>query len=458
MLTFKKRSLMPASAAALFAWHARPGAFMRLNPPWQPVRLAQFEGIHSGDRAIIKMPVGPFEITWVAEHEDYIEGRQFQDVQRKGPFKYWVHTHRMEPHPQQAGASFLVDDITFALPFSWASHRLAGGRATAQLDALFAYRHRITRQDLLLHARYPDRPLRVAVTGASGLIGQNLTALLTTGGHTVLRMVRQKSAVGPGAAYWNPETGEVDTAALEGVDAVVHLAGEQVFALRWSAAKKRRIRESRVRGTQVLAEALAGMAQPPKVLVSASGIGYYGDGGDAVRTEVAPQGAGFLAEVTGAWEAATHPASAAGIRVVHARIGVVLTPLGGALRQMLPAFKLGLGGQAGRGERYFPWIMLDDTLAALYHILHTPTLDGPVNLVAPEPVPFRVYAQTLGRVLRRPVGLKVPEGFIRAVMGEAGEEFAMRSIRAVPQKLLASGFVFQYPDLEDGLRHQLGKR
>ena len=462
MPRFTRRVSVPVPAETLFAWHNHRGAFERLAPPWQPVRLERFEGIRDGQRAVIKLGPKPAALTWIAEHHDFVAGRQFRDVQIKGPFARWHHTHRVIPDGPEA--SVLEDDVDYRLPLAPLAQWIGGRQAERQFERMFAYRHRVTHEDLLRHHAAGLAPLKIAITGSTGLLGEALVAFLTTGGHRVLRLVRSRTAVAhyadredEDAAYWNPERGEIDAAALEGVDAVLHLAGESVFSLRWSEAKKRRILESRTRGTRLLSETLSALDRPPPTFISASASGYYGDRGSEVVTEADGAGEGFLADVCRAWEAATEPATAAGIRTVALRIGVVLTPAGGALGFALPAFLAGLGGTVGDGTSYFPWVALDDVLYAALHILATPSLDGPVNLSAPHPVPQRTFVETLGRVVRRPTVWRVPERVVRRVTGEAADEMALKSIRMVPERLLESGLRFAYPEIEPALRHVLGR-
>ena len=460
MPTFTRRSPIDAPAECLFRWHDHRGAFERLAPPWQPVRLERFDGIRPGQRAVIKLGPKPASLTWVAEHRDFVEGRQFRDVQVRGPFARWEHTHRMIPDGE---ASVLEDDVAYRLPFG-ALGRLGGGIAERQLARMFAYRHRVTAEDVRRHHAAGLGSFCIAITGSTGLLGEALVAFLTTGGHRVRRLVRSRPAVAryadradESAVYWNPERGEIDAGALEGVDAVIHLAGESVIAPRWSDAKRRRIYESRVRGTRFLSEALVALDPPPRVLLSASGSGFYGDRGDAHLTESDEPGDGFLAVVCRDWEAATTPAESAGIRTAHLRIGAVLTPAGGALKLALPAFLGGLGGVVGSGATFLPWVALDDVLYAVLHVLTTPSLCGPVNVGAPEAVTQKTLAEALGRVLHRPTLLRLPDAAVRVVAGEAGEEMLLTSTRMVPAKLLNSGFRFAYPDPEPALRHLLGR-
>lgn len=299
--------------------------------------------------------------------------------------------------------------------------------------------------------------MKILVSGASGLIGSALVPVLTASGHDVIRLVRSQPAAGEAAVRWDPEAGTLDAAGLEGLDAVVHLAGENLAEGRWTAEKKRRIRESSVKGTRLLCEALAGLARPPRVLVSASAVGYYGDRGDELLTKESPPGSGFLAAVARDWEAAAEPARRAGIRVVHPRMGPVLTPAGGVLAKMLPPFQAGLGGRVGSGRQYVSWIAVDDLLDAMLHLLATEALRGPVNMVAPRPVTNAEFAATLGRVLGRPAVLAVPAFAARLALGEMADEVLLASARVTPVRLAASGYRFRYPELEGALRHLLGR-
>lgn len=296
--------------------------------------------------------------------------------------------------------------------------------------------------------------MKIGVSGSTGLVGSALVPFLTTSGHQVVRLVRSKP--NPGEVYWSPGEGRLDASGLEGLEAVVHLAGENITG-RWTPAKKARIRESRVQGTQLLAGTLAELPQPPKVLVCASAIGYYGDRGEEVLQEASPPGSNFLAEVCQAWEAASQPAAQKGIRVVSLRIGVVLSPRGGALGQMLLPFKLGVGGKIGSGRQYMSWIAIDDLVGVIHHALTTDSLQGPVNTVAPQAVTNLEFTKTLGRVLGRPTLFPLPAFAARWAFGQMADELLLASARVEPARLKASGYVFRTPDLEGALRHLLGK-
>lgn len=296
--------------------------------------------------------------------------------------------------------------------------------------------------------------MKIAVSGSTGLIGSPLVEALRERGADVVRLVRPPRTAGVGTLLWDPDRGTIDRAGLEGVDAVIHLSGENVFG-RWSAAKKQRIRESRVGTTRLISDTIAGLRQRPAALLAASAIGYYGDQGAAELTERSPAGDDFLAEVAREWEAATASAARAGVRVVNMRFGVVLTPNGGALGKMLPPFRLGVGGPIGGGSQYVSWIERDDLTRAIQHLLDRQDLAGPVNMTAPTPVTNREMATILGKVLHRPAVLPVPSFALKMAFGAEGAELLMSGQRVLPERLTATGFTFRFPTLEPALRHLL---
>jgi hypothetical protein len=299
--------------------------------------------------------------------------------------------------------------------------------------------------------------MKVLVTGSSGLVGSALLSQLESDGHTVTRLVRSRRGTGEAQVLWEPQAGAIDSASLEGLDAVVHLAGESIAAGRWTAARKARILESRTKGTRLLAEALASLRERPKALVSASAVGYYGDRGEEALREESASGSGFLADVCRQWEAAAAPAAQVGIRVVHPRFAMILSTAGGALQRLLLPFRLGLGGKLGSGQQFMSWVALDDVVGAICHALTHDDLQGPVNTVSPTPVRNHEFTRTLGRVLRRPTVFPLPALAARLAFGQMADELLLASQRVEPAKLLASGYQFAFPDLESALRHLLVK-
>jgi uncharacterized protein (TIGR01777 family) len=299
--------------------------------------------------------------------------------------------------------------------------------------------------------------MNILITGSTGMIGTALIEVLKTLDHRVTRLTRGSLQSREPVVQWNPASGTLNAGEIEGFDAVVHLAGESIAARRWTAAQKARIRDSRVKGTTLLSETLAKLAKPPKVLVCASAIGYYGNRGDEVLREDSKIGSGFLAEVCQEWEDAANAARQKGIRVVHLRNGLVLSPKGGALAKLLLPFKMGVGGIVGNGKQYWSWVSLDDTVGAFRHALTNENLHGAVNLVAPRAVTNREFTKTLGKVLSRPTIFPLPAFVARLMLGEMADDLLLSSARIEPARLLAAGYKFKHPELEGALRDLLRK-
>lgn len=458
MPTFEKSSELPVSAEEAFAWHCRPGAFLRLAPPWESIELLSSDGVAEGSRATIRMKIGPFSEKWIAEHHDIVEGRQFQDLQVSGPFSKWDHTHLMEP--ALGDRCILTDRIEYRPPLGFLGQMFGGRLIQKQLERTFQYRHAVTTSDLKFHSAYSEEPaMKVAIGGSTGMVGSSLVSFLTTGGHDVARLSRGGPSSNDGTSniVWDPSKGTIDAAALEGMDAVVHLGGHNIAHGRWTEGMKRLIRDSRVNSATLLSKTLAGLANPPKVFVCASAIGFYGDRGDEIMTEDSEPGLTFLSETCKEWEESTAAARDAGIRVVNLRIGVVLSPQGGALQKMLLPFKMGGGGVVGNGQQWMSWVCLDDLPRIILHAIQTESLSGPVNATAPGVVDNREFTKTLGRVLKRPTIIPMPAFIVKLAFGEMGEELLLGSTRTVPNRLQDSGYEFAYPELEPALRHLLGK-
>jgi uncharacterized protein (TIGR01777 family) len=437
-------SVVPAEPDEVFAWHSRPGAITRLMPPWQPVRVAREAPSVRDGQAILALPGG---LRWVAGHDPsgYDPPRQFADVLLPplGAALRWRHTHLFTPAPD--GGTLVADMVSTPVP-------------ERVLRPMFAYRHRQLAADLAAHTRAREvcpQPLTVALTGASGLIGSALAALLTTGGHQVIRLVRRASRQ-PDEREWRPDA--PDPELLADVDAVVHLAGAPI-GRRFTATAKHEILTSRTGPTQALAVLAARSPGGPRTFVTASAVGFYGaDRGDEILTEDSKRGDGFLADVAAAWEDATAPATAAGIRTVQVRTGIVQTPRGGMLRLLYPLFEAGLGGPLGDGTGWQPWIEIDDLLDIYLRAVTDPALAGPVNAVAPGETRNAEYARTLGQVLRRPALIPVPEAGPRLLLGtEGARELVAASQRVRPVTLVSLGHPFRHQRLDGALRHVLGR-
>ena len=460
MAKFERRLKLSVSAADAFAWHARAGALQRLSPPWERVAVRRTDGsIENGSRTELAVALGPLSLPWIAEHSGYCPPDRFIDEQVRGPFRSWVHTHSFADDAD--GGSVLTDQIDYMLPMGGLGAMFGGAMVRHKLQRMFAWRHVTTAADMRDHQRFADQPRqRVVITGASGLIGTQLSSFLTTGGHTVTKLVRREPAAGSDEVQWQPSEEQVmdepSLRALEGVDVVVHLAGKNVD-VRWTEANKREILASRVDGTRRLTQALASLDKPPRLFICASAIGFYGDSGQDPVTEQASRGGGFLAEVADRWEQAAQPAIDAGIRVVNLRIGVVLSARSGALAELLLPTMCGVAGRIGSGRQPFAWVSIDDVIGAIGHFMFNDDVSGPVNIVAPATDSNASFMSTLGRVVRRPTVIPLPAFVIKLLFGQMGQEALLYGQRAVPERLQASGYKFRFTVLEDLLRHELGR-
>jgi uncharacterized protein len=443
-------SVIDAPIYDVFDWHARPGAFTRLTPPWSPMKLiSEADSLENG-RAELGLPGG---LRWVAEHQPdgYDPPRRFVDaIGADGPASLpaklavrWRHTHDFEEVP--VDKTRVTDHVETPVP-------------AAALKSMFRYRHQQLADDIAAHREAAARgltPLTVAITGASGLVGSQLAAFLSTGGHRVIRLVRHGSTK-PDERQWNPD--DPDPGLLAGVDAVIHLAGASI-AGRFTDAHRTAIRDSRIGPTRRLAELIAQSTDAPKLLVSASAIGYYGyDRGDQTLIEDSERGDGFLADVVADWEEATSTAEQAGTRVVKVRTGIVQSPAGGTLRLLRPLYAAGLGGRLGNGQQWFSWIGIDDLVDIYHRALWDTDLSGPVNAVAADPVRNVEYTRVLAHVLHRPAVLPVPPFGPKVLLGEQGaRELALASQRVLPARLQEADHRFRRRDLEQTLRHLLGR-
>ena len=404
---------------------------------------------------VVKSKVFGVPLRWVAEHTVYEPPNLFADTQLSGPFAVWNHQHRFEPSTEEY--STINDRIDYRLPLGWLGSLLGSGKALRTIESMFAYRHRVTREDLELMSAYDRQPKKIAISGSTGLVGKQLTALLTLLGHSTKSIVRKPTPDENEIAIWSGDSDGQQAQKFEDCDAVVHLAGKPIAEGRWTESVKQEIRDSRVIKTRELCESLAKLERKPKVLVCASAIGIYGDRGDEVISEQSPAGDGFLSETCMEWEEACRPAVEAGIRVVNARIGLVLSPKGGALQKMLLPAQL-FGGSLGSGDQWWSWIALDDALGAIYHLIQTDSISGAVNLVSPEPIQNRDFAKVLAGVYGRAAIFPAPSFALRLALGdEKAEDLLLSSTRVVPNQLSESGYKFRFSDLGETLRYYLGK-
>lgn len=299
--------------------------------------------------------------------------------------------------------------------------------------------------------------MRILVSGATGLIGRKLSGVLEKEGHTVFALTRRASIGSQASITWDPENGKLDPDQIEGFDAIIHLAGENIGGGRWTDARKALILNSRVKGTRLLCEAIEKLQSPPKVLISSSAIGYYGNRGDELLNEESGPGSGFLSDVCVAWEKATDPAIARGVRVVILRTGIVQTAEGGSLQRMLLPFRFGMGGKFGSGKQWWSWIGIDDVIEVVGFALKSEKLRGPVNLVAPHPITNAEFTKILARVLNRPAIASVPQFVLRLVLGEMADALLFSSARVEPKKLREAGYQFHQAELEPTLRTLLSR-
>lgn len=434
----------------VFHWHLSPGAIYRMIPPWEKVEVVSHGGNPSqvGSTVVLNAKIGPFSFIWEVKHAEFIEGKSFTDIQVKGPFTYWKHTHTV--YPIGDSSCEWEDTIEFIAPFS-----ILNPRIEKKLKRMLEWRHRRLRNELYIERRYPAEPMRILISGTSGLVGSEVYSLLRSQGHEVVRLLRKgKSKKKGGGVYWDPSTGDLEKEDFEGFDAVIHLAGKNIAHF-WTKKQKKEIFISRCRDSWLLSQVLLRMLHPPKTLICASAVGYYGDGGKETLVENSPKGKGFLADVCQKWEESTLGIENRGTRGVHTRFGIVLSSKGGMLARVLPLFRMGLGAVLGTGKQYVSWISLDDVAYGIYHTLLTKEIEGPVNFTAPAQETSRSFSEKIARAVHRPLFLRIGKAPLRFALGEMAEEMLLTSVFAPPEKLKATGYQFVHPTLEETLKSEL---
>jgi uncharacterized protein (TIGR01777 family) len=464
MPVFERSRVFDTDRQTLFGYHAAPGALQRLIPPWERVEIAeQGTSLDVGTQVVLRQFLCGVPLKWIAQHTQLDAPTHFQDMQLNGPFARWQHDHIFESISENT--SRLIDRVNYALPLGPAG-RIAGGFIAKKIGAMFRYRHATTDADLrldrFLKSNAPNACLRIGVTGSSGMIGRRIVDLISVLGHRPTRILRRQSSdrsmgYPPGTLYavWH-ETGFDNVENVEGLDAVIHLAGKSIASGRWTEANKEAMHRSRVVGTQQLVSALRKLDSPPTTLVCASGVGYYGDQGNRLLPESAPSGSDYLASMAHDWEEAARVYERAGNRVAVGRLAMVLHPREGALAKLLPPFRFGLGGRMGSGQQYWPWIDIDDAAGAFLFLACCPNVEGAFNLAAPQVETNAVFASTLAKVLHRPNWLPAPKLPLRWMLGEMADAMLFSSNRVVPHRLLDAGFPFRSPTLEQCLRHLMG--
>ncbi len=437
-------------ANELYQWHLRPGALERLIPPWLHLQVnPRLTAIFNGARKTLKNKCPPF--TWVAHHQEFDDGKSFVDVQLQGPFKKWRHHHVFVA---KKNATTLEDRISFEHSFKtalawplWLKNNLA---------RTFHFRTQRLLHDLYLQHLYPLKKLKIVISGASGLVGSALHAFLLTAGHEVFTLVRRNPRAGTSEIFWNPYNQEIDLAALEGMDVMIHLSGENIANHLWTKKFKQKLAASRIQSTEFLIQSIKQLKQKPKTFLCASAIGWYGNSQENWVDESNTAGDGFLPELCKKWEAASDLIRHENIRLVQLRIGIVLSSQGGMLAKILPSFKAGLGAILGNGQQYLSWIALDDLIGIIYFSIANEKIQGPINCVSPNPVTNQQFSKILAKKLHRPLLLKAPTKLITTLLGEMGQSALLASTRVKPQLLLKNNYPFLFQQLDACLDFELG--
>lgn len=441
---YRIKSRLPVDAPSAFAWHNRDGAIERLMPPWEDAKvISKKGGIREGDKISLKISWGMFDFRWDLKHQDYQEGKQFCDIQENGPFKHWIHRHIFRAI-EGSEFSTLKDAIDYRLPLGMIGRILGRKFMTNKLNNLFDYRHQITKRDLKLSKKYPfENPLNILIAG-SGMIGEALIPFLTTQGHKVSVLSRKKRT--PETILWNPDQGILNPKEIEGFDVIINLCGESINQ-RWGRSARNKIKYSRIKSTDLLAQTIAQLKKKPSLLINASGSGYYGNQKEIVH-EYSKIGSGFLSEVCSEWEKATLPAEKEQIRVVHLRMGAVLSTKGGALKKLLSIYRKGLGGKLGRGDQIFSWVSIEDLLGIIYHCIHDENIQGALNAVSPNKTTNSDLNIALSEHLKKMGWFHTPGFIIKILYGKMGKELLLEGSNVKPKKLIDANFEFEHPKLE----------
>lgn len=454
MELFTYRTLFTFTQRDVTRWHFAKSSLKRSFPKAQYVDMT-YEEKHSGQsiwRFAIK---NLFKQICVMECQYDLESSMLKLNQLKGPFRQFsltIHIRR-----ESENSCELIEEVRFTFKVPWLFPAWRKKRLQKKLKSWLTYKHEVLNNDLSLLSKYTSvKGLKVLIIGASGLIGSELASFLECAHHRVSRVVRKKQKTQEGEIYWNPEEECADKTPFEGFDVAINLAGVNIAKKRWSDPVKKNIFASRIMTTEKLVQLFAQLKTPPEVFLSASAVGYYGEQGEKVVDEsIETQVGDFLSETCHQWERAAEKLKFKGSRVVNPRFGVVLSAQKGALKRLIFPFRLGLGAILGSGKQYMSWIAIDDAVAALYHCIMTQALEGAVNVTSSHPVKHEVFSQTLAKVLNKSLGPRLSPFVVDLFLGEMGKVLFLTSIRAVPKKLLESGFVFRYSDLKQAFRHLL---
>ncbi len=458
---YTKETRIEVPVEKLFAWHKEMGAVLRLTPPWAPLTMisSSNNGIEEGSIVRFRIKLFKIPMIWESKHIEYKENRIFKDIQTKGPFVRWEHSHIFKS--DGINHSIMKDKIEFQLPFGILS-RPFYRFALKEFDRMFTYRHRVLKYDLENHKKLTEnlteKKKRIIVSGASGTIGSALVPFLRTLGYEVIRLVRKKEKLLSDEIFWDPYKGVLDLTRAGKIDAVINLNGINITHKKWTEKQKKLILDSRIIPTRLLAEKTACLDDKPDVFLSASAIGFYGSGDSRTFTENDSAGDCFISRVCRQWEdASIIPLTNTKIRGIRLRTGVVLTPAGGALAKMILPFKMGFGARISHGRQYMSWISIDDVLSGILYILNNDEIRGPVNLTAPNPVTNKVFSQTLSGLFSKKLLFIIPEFMAKILWGQMGEETILTSTKVIPEKLLNNGFSFQHTELLPALKDLTGR-
>ncbi|MCH9630649.1 MAG: hypothetical protein S4CHLAM37_06530 [Chlamydiia bacterium] len=446
-------TVVNASVEELFSYHEKDSALKRLVPPFDTVKLIHKEpGLNEGTKAHLQMKIGPFKKDWVSRHTSCDKPHGFEDEQVFGPFKSFKHTHKFVD--AGSGTSEMIDEITFKNYGGFLGRWFLDRMVEKKLNRTFGYRHKTIKEDFKHFSKYDKtKKLNVLVSGASGFVGSYVCMFLNLCGHNVKRLVRKKSD-SSSDVYWDVEKKEIENEKCEGMDAVIHLSGENVgSSLRWSKAKKDRIYNSRIDSTKFLVDTFNTLKQPPKKFLCTSAFGYYGVEREEELVESSEPGDSFLAKVCKDWEAAARAYTKGAS--IQMRFSVVMGLKGSILMKVVPVFKNYLGAILGKKVKYMSWISVDDVAYQIYHLIQS-EMSGPVNF-ATTPITNQDFANILGGVLKRPVFCTIPEKILRILFGEMGEDLFLSSRKVIPKALNETNALISYPDFKEFLKHELGK-
>ena len=454
-MRYEHNTIVESPLSKVFDWHERKGAFQRLMPPWEVAKVVRADdNLNNGSRRIFRFPMGPIKMTWDSEHLGYEPPHKFEDIMRKGPFKSWHHIHHFK---QQGNMTTVSDHVDYKLPLGPLGRLFGGRMVRKRIERMFKAREVRLIRDMERHSQFSHLPRKkILIAGSSGLIGTQLVAFLDTGGHDVWRLVRRKAITKEKEIQWGPDEGIINASSIEGFDIIIHLGGTGIGDKRWTKKRKEKIVSSRKNSTTLLSDTISNLEKKPEVFMVASAIGYYGNRGDEELTEESYPGEGFLSDTTQAWESYADSARKSGVRVVNIRTGIVLSAIGGALGRMLLPWKLGGGGKIGGGKQWMSWISMDDQVYAMHHLMMTENTNGAYNLTAPIPAQQKVFAKTLGKVLRRPAFAPIPKISMRILFGELAGPLLFEGQHVLPKRLQESGYKFVHENLEPALRDSLG--